>query len=56
LQRKLASPEYKDIDERCRKTTIEHTTTLLAAEDLKKYYSAIDKVSTHATRYPSIDG
>jgi DNA repair protein RAD50 len=52
LQRKLTSPEYKDIDERCRKTTIEHTTTLLAAEDLKKYYSAIDKVSAHATRYP----
>ena len=48
LQRKLDSPEYKDIDERCRKTTIEHTTTLLAAEDLKKYYSAIDKVSAQA--------
>jgi hypothetical protein len=37
--------EYKDVDERHRVVTIKVETTKIAGEDLKKYYSALDKVS-----------
>jgi DNA repair protein RAD50 len=41
LKRKLSQQEYKNVDEEYRIATINHTTTLIAAEDLKKF----DKVS-----------
>lgn len=43
LKRKLKSPEYKDVDEEYRKAVIKYETTLMAAEDMKKYYTAVDK-------------
>jgi phage gp16-like protein len=43
-QRKLSAPEYKNVDEQYRVATIKHTTTKVAADDLKKYYSALDRV------------
>jgi DNA repair protein RAD50 len=45
LQRKLSTPEYKGVDERYRVAMIKHETTQIAADDLKKYYGALDKVS-----------
>ena len=42
LSRKLATPEYKGIDEQCRVAEIKYTTTQMAAEDLKKYSDALD--------------
>lgn len=43
LQRKLKSEEYKDVDEQFRESNIKYYTTVVAAEDLKKYYTAVDK-------------
>ena len=43
IKRKLASEDLKDVDERYRVAKIKHDTTLIAAEDLKKYWSALDK-------------
>lgn len=48
-QRKLSAPEYKNVDEQCRVAEIKHATTQIAAEDLKKYYTALDKVSPTCT-------
>jgi hypothetical protein len=45
LQRKLSMPEYKGVDESYRVAMIKYETTQIAAEDLKKYYGALDKVS-----------
>jgi DNA repair protein RAD50 len=45
LQRKLSTPEYKGVDERYRVAMIKHETTQIAADDLKKYDGALDKVS-----------
>ena len=45
VQRKLLSEEYKDVDEQYRVAMIKLTTTKTAAEDLKKYGNALDKVS-----------
>jgi len=39
------APEYKNVEEEYRKAMIMFETTTIAAEDLKKYYSAVDKVS-----------
>jgi hypothetical protein len=44
-QRKLVSPEYKDVDEQYRVATIKKETTHIAADDLKKYEKALDQVS-----------
>ena len=46
LQRKLSSPEYKDVDEKHRVAVIKYETTIIAADDLKKYGNALDKVRT----------
>ncbi|KAL7578370.1 hypothetical protein ACA910_012772 [Epithemia clementina (nom. ined.)] len=43
LKRKLSSEEYKDVDEQYRIANIKFHTTQLAAEDLKKYWNAVDK-------------
>jgi DNA repair protein RAD50 len=43
-QRKLSSPEYKDVDEQHRIVVIKVETTQIAAEDLKKYGNALDNV------------
>ena len=43
LKRKLSSEEYKDVDEQYRVANIKFHTTQLAAEDIKKYWSAVDK-------------
>jgi DNA repair protein RAD50 len=45
MKRKLSSEEYKNVDERHRVAMIKHVTTKTAAEDLKKYGNALDKVS-----------
>lgn len=47
-QRKLSTPEYRNVDEEYRVATIKHTTTQIAADDLKKYASALDKVRFRA--------
>jgi hypothetical protein len=44
VQRKLSSPEYKDVPEQHRIATIKKETTKIAAEDLKKYEKALDQV------------
>lgn len=43
MQRKLQTPEYKDIDERHRIKMIENETCILAVADLDLYYSSLDK-------------
>jgi hypothetical protein len=43
-QRKLSSTEYKDVDEEYRVAMIKMRTTKVAAEDLRKYGNALDKV------------
>ena len=43
LQRKLKTPEYKDIDERHRHAMIKQSTTVCAVSDLEKYHAALDK-------------
>jgi len=43
-QRKLDGEDYKGVDERYRVSTIKYTTTKAAADDLKKYANAMDKV------------
>jgi DNA repair protein RAD50 len=43
-KRKLSSPEYKDVDEQFRIANIKLFTTKVAADDLKKYGNALDKV------------
>jgi DNA repair protein RAD50 len=43
LQRKLLSPEYKNVDEEYRVATIKLETTQLAVKDLEKYHNALDK-------------
>jgi DNA repair protein RAD50 len=48
MKRKLSSEEYKNVEERHRVAMIKHVTTKTAAEDLKKYGNALDKVSTLA--------
>ena len=45
LQRKLSTPEYKNVDEEHRIAMIKHETTQMAVRDIEKYYSALDKVS-----------
>ena len=45
FQRKLASPEYKDVDEEYRVAMIKYETTQMAVKDLDKYHAALDKVS-----------
>ena len=47
FQRKLASSEYKDVDEEYRVAMIKYETTQMAVKDLEKYHSALDKVSTN---------
>jgi DNA repair protein RAD50 len=47
LQRKLSTPEYKDVDEEHRVAVIKHETTQMAVRDLEKYHSALDKVRRH---------
>lgn len=37
------SAEYKDVDEEYRVAKIKHSTTKLAAQDLRKYGNALDK-------------
>jgi hypothetical protein len=44
-KRKLSSAEYKDVDEQYRVANIKMITTNLAAQDLKKYGNALDKVT-----------
>jgi DNA repair protein RAD50 len=43
VKRKLSADEYKDVDEQFRSANIKYHTTMLAAEDVKKYYTAVDK-------------
>lgn len=43
LKRKLSSEEYKDVDEQYRVSNIKYHTTQLAAEDIRKYWNAVDK-------------
>jgi DNA repair protein RAD50 len=43
LKRKLSTEEYKDVDEQFRSANIKYHTTMLAAEDVKKYWNAVDK-------------
>ena len=43
LKRKLSTEEYKDVDEQFRIANIKHQTTQLAAQDIKKYWTAVDK-------------
>ena len=47
MKRKLSSAEYKDVDEQYRIANIKMITTNLAAQDLKKYGNALDKVIFH---------
>ncbi len=44
-KRKLSSAEYKEVDEQYRVANIKMITTNLAAQDLKKYGNALDKVT-----------
>jgi hypothetical protein len=44
VQRRLRSQEYDDINNRYRIKRIYYETTLIAAEDVKKYANALDKV------------
>jgi hypothetical protein len=44
LQRKISTPEYKNVDEEHRVAMIKHETTQMAVRDLEKYHSALDKV------------
>lgn len=39
----MSTEEYKDVDEQYRVANIKHVTTQMAAEDLKKYWNAVDK-------------
>eukprot|EP01102_Stenamoeba_stenopodia_P001782 TRINITY_DN11621_c0_g1_i1.p1 TRINITY_DN11621_c0_g1~~TRINITY_DN11621_c0_g1_i1.p1 ORF type:complete len:1339 (+),score=313.83 TRINITY_DN11621_c0_g1_i1:75-4019(+) len=39
----LARPEYRDVDEQYQKLLVEAKTTEIAANDLEKYYKALDK-------------
>jgi len=39
----LNKPEYRDVDEQYRKLLVEAKTTEVAANDLEKYYKALDK-------------
>jgi DNA repair protein RAD50 len=50
VKRKLSSAEYKDVDEQYRIANIKMITTNLAAQDLKKYGNALDKVIFHCYR------
>ena len=43
LKRRLSTEEYKDVDEQLRVTTIKHKTTKMAADDIKKYYTAVER-------------
>ena len=43
LKRKLKAPEYRNVEEEYRVEMIKHQTTVMAASDLKKYATAIDK-------------
>ena len=43
LNRKLQSPDYKDIDSRYRKEKIKYETTQLAIKDIDHYANALDK-------------
>lgn len=43
VQRKLKTPEYKDIDLRHRKAMVYFNTTQTAVTDLEKYHAALDK-------------
>lgn len=43
IKRKLSSEEYKNVDEQYRVANIKYHTTQLAAEDIKKYWTAVDK-------------
>jgi DNA repair protein RAD50 len=43
VQRKLTTPEYKDIEERHRHAMIKQSTTACAVSDLEKYHAALDK-------------
>jgi DNA repair protein RAD50 len=44
LQRKLSTPEYKNVDEEHRVAMIKHETTQMAVRDIDKYYNALDQV------------
>jgi len=44
----LKGEDYKDVFEQYRVCNIKTTTTKYAAEDLKKYANAMDKVSNNA--------
>ena len=50
FQRKLSSPEYKDVDEEYRVAMIKYETTQMAVKDLDKYHAALDKVSTNVLK------
>ena len=43
LKRKLATDEYKNVDEEFRVASIKFHTTKLAADDIKRYYSAVEQ-------------
>ncbi len=47
LQRKISTPEYKNVDEEHRIAMIKHETTQMVVRDLEKYHSALDKVRLH---------
>ena len=43
LKRKLSTEEYKNVEEEHRRANIKYHTTQLAAEDVKRYWTAVDK-------------
>ena len=57
IKRKLAEPEYKNVDERHRMKMIEHETTTIVVTDLDKYYDALDKalLRFHALKIADIN-
>lgn len=57
LKRKLQAPEYRDVEEEYRVAVIKFETTTLAAQDLKKYYTALDKalLRFHGTKIADIN-
>ncbi|GKY96139.1 hypothetical protein MPSEU_000573900 [Mayamaea pseudoterrestris] len=54
---RLNQPEYRDVDKKHRKATIEYETTHIAAADLKKYQQALDSalLQFHAKKLAEIN-
>ena len=57
LTTRLNQPEYRDVDKKHRKATIEYETTNIAADDLKKYQQALDSalLQFHAKKLAEIN-